>query len=331
MTNTSRHIARVCAAAILIMICAADTRAGTLEPSGINLGLTSFFDGFGGTEPGFAYLGYYTFEHLDHIVDANGNDSPAFKNPNIDVFLMLNQLVYTTPVTLFDGNAHLGFTGLLPLLGYNTSFDQSSPVKLTSINGFGDLTLGAFLQFNPLKSGGRPVFSHRFEFDVIAPIGRYSATDNITPSAHFWSIAPYWAATWLPTPKLELSVRLNYLYNFANNDPQGVSSTVTSTQAGQAAWANFTASYEVLPKFNLGINGYYFKQFTNDTFDYADGTTDNGLAFGDSGKAMLLAIGPGAFWHVGKEDFLHFNVYFQADATNDARGAVFNIHWIHAF
>lgn len=322
-----KHIANLCTAAVLGALCATGAQAGNLEPAGINLGGTSFFDGFGPTEPGLAYLGYYQYSQLNHIEDNNGNDSPAFKNPKINVLLMLNQLAYTTSKTFFNGSAHLGFTGLLPLLHFDTSFDPASPVKLSSSNGFGDLTFGPYLQFNPVMSGGRPVFSQRIEFDVIAPIGKYSTTTDINPSSNFWSLNPYWAGTWLPTPKTEVSARIHYLYNFSNNNP-GLPG-VSSTKAGQATWVNFTASYAVKPNLNVGLNGYYFKQFTNDTYDYTNGTSDTGLQFGDTGKASLFAIGPGVFWRPNGKDIWEFNLYVQTDATNHTRGNVFNIHWVH--
>ena len=306
-------------------------QAGNLEPAGINLGGTSFFDGFGATQPGWTYLGYYQYSQLNHIEDNSGNDSPAFKNPKINVDLILNQLAYTTSQTFFNGSAHLGFTGLLPLLHFNTSFDANSPVKLSSADGFGDLTLGAYLQFHPVISGGRPVYSQRVEFDVIAPIGRYSTSTDINPGANFWSLNPYWAGTWLPTPKTEVSLRVNYLYNLSNNSPNALPPTVSSTKAGQAAWVNFTASYAVRPDLNVGLNGYYLKQFTNDVYNYTNGSSDNGLQFGDTGKAELFAVGPGLFWKASPKNIWAANLYFQTSAQNHTRGTVLNIHWIHPF
>ncbi len=299
--------------------------AGNQEPAGINLGGTSFFDGFGATEPGWTYLGYYQYANATHITDNSGGDSSAFKNPRISDLLILNQLAYTSPYTLFNGHGHVGFTVLLPYLFFNKHFDASSPVKLTDNgNGFGDTTWGVYLQMGP-------VFSQRFEVDVVAPTGKYSSSKDINPGAHFWSFNPYWAMTWLPTPKVEVSARFNYLYNFANNDPAGVPPTINKAQAGQAGWINFTTSYAVRRNLNVGINGYYFQQFTKDKFTYNNGTTTDGTAFGDSGKSSLFAIGPGVFWKIDKHNILMVNAYFQTMARNRARGEVFNVHWVHPF
>ncbi|MEJ2481369.1 MAG: transporter [Acidihalobacter sp.] len=277
--------------------------AGNQEPNGINLGGTSFFDGFGATEPGWTYLGYYQYATANHITDNSGNDSAVFKNPRINDLLILNQVAYTTPYTLFNGHGHVGFTVLVPFLFFNTHFDSSSTVKLTDNgNGFGDTTWGVYLQMDPVISGGRPVFSQRFEVDVIAPTGKYSSSKDINPGAHFWSFNPYWAMTWLPTPKLEVSARFNYLYNFANNDPAGVPPSINKAQAGQ-----------------------------EDKFTYANGTTTDGESFGDTGKSSLFAIGPGVFWKINKHNMLAVNVYFQTMARNRGRGEVLNVHWTHPF
>ena len=136
-----------------------------------------------------------------------------------------------------------------------------------------------------ILSGGRPLFTDRFEFDVISPTGKYNKNKDINQSSRYWSIAPYYAFTILPAPRYELSARLNYLYNFSNNAPASSSpiSPGTYTRAGQAVWINFATSYATMPGLNVGINGYYFKQITNDSVD--------GIAQSNS-KVINLSIGP---------------------------------------
>lgn len=320
-------VAAGCCAALAIA-ASSPAQAGNLEPPGINLGGTSFFDGFGATRPGLAYLGYYQYSHFNRIVDNNGNDVSAIPSPRLDVLTLVNQLAYTTGQTFFGGRAHLGFTGLLPVLHFDTSVGPGSVIPLSSHDGLGDLTLGAYLQFDPAIAGGRPVFSQRVELDVIAPTGRYNASTNVNPGSHFWSISPYWSATWLPTANTEASVRLNYLYNFSNGDT-GIPG-VSGDRAGQAAWANFTVSYAVTPHVNVGINGYYFQQLTHDTYSAADPALA-ALRSGDTGKARFLAIGPGVFWKIGSRDMLAVNLYVQTAVRNHTAGDVLNVHWTHPF
>ncbi len=283
----------------------------------------------------------------------NGDDGkalPFFNDPKIDAFVFVNQLVYVLPEKLFDDSAHLGINFILPIVAFSTSFAPAPPTPGVQLKdngvGLGDLTFGPLLQFRPVMAGGRPVFSTRVEFDLIAPIGSYDPEKDINQSSNFVSLNPYWAVTVLPLPHLELSVRFNYLYNFKNwrpalghrnysqttaPDPGLLGGAIRSAQAGQAGWANFAASYEFLAGLHVGVNGYYFQQFNLDLYEMQDGSSNPGTGFGDSGLASILAIGPGALWEIGTRDKLFANVYFQTSVHNLAQSTVFNLHWIHGF
>jgi hypothetical protein len=263
----------------------ATATAANQEPAGINLGATSFLDGFGRNEEGFTYLVYGQYARSREITGDDGKPLtvcnapegchpggisaiPVFKDPRLDVYALVNQLAYTLPEKLFNDSAHLGFNFILPFVAFNTSFGSLTATDVgktlaTPLSdngaGFGDLTFGSFMQFRPLMAGKRPVFSNRAEFDLIVPIGKYDPQKDINPGANFWSINPYWAVTVLPLPHLELSARFNYLYNLKNNRPalgrlyglqvqpqNVVGSGLESAQAGQAGWVNFTLSYELL-------------------------------------------------------------------------------------
>src|SRR5215831_2737499 len=89
------------------------------EPAGINLGATSFLDGFGRNEEGFTYLVYAQYARSRQITGDDGNAlsvcngamgcggpgqpvaEPVFKHPSLDVYLLVNQLAYTLPNKLF--------------------------------------------------------------------------------------------------------------------------------------------------------------------------------------------------------------------------------------
>ena len=325
MTKTWK-LRAVALAAICVMPAA---QASVLQVQGIDLGGTTFYDGFSSTKPGWAYLGYFQTSQATHVEDNNGNDVAAFKSPDIRASVWINQIAYTSPITLFNGTAHLGFTALVGLVNFDPSFAADSPLKLTSTGGVGDITFGPSLQFNPIMRHGRPVYSQRVAANLIAPTGRYSSNLNMSPGANIWSFNPYWSATWLPTDKLEVSWRLSYIYNFKNTRPAALPPTVTSTQAGQAAWLNFSSSYALTRGFELGLNGYYYKQLTSDTYKYSDGSSNTGALFGDSGKNEIFAIGPGLHWVINKNNILNVNLYFQTMAKNTLRGRALNLMWVH--
>jgi hypothetical protein len=325
--------------------------AANQEPAGLNLGSTSFFDGFGRNEEGFTYLVYAQYAAARSIMGNDGKALPFFTEPKIDAFVLVNQLAYTLPEKLFEDRAHLGVNFIVPFVAFGTSFIVRPPgvVALTHTGpGLGDLTFGPFMQFRPVMAGGRPVFSQRVEIDVIAPTGKYDPYKDISQGSGFTSLNPSWAATVLPLPHLEISARLNYLYNFKNDRPAigsklyalSMPPPVKDAQAGQAGWVNFAASYEILPTFHLGVNGYYFQQFNLDLYEMQDGSSGSGGGRGpasgernfyDTGKASFFGIGPGLLWEAGPHDRLFANVYFQTLVHNRAQSKVFNLHWVHGF
>jgi hypothetical protein len=325
--------------------------AANLQPAGINLGGTSFFDGFGRYKGGFTYLTYFQYAMIRAINGTTiaggdgGEPLRVFNEPKIDVLVWLNQLAYTVPESLGDDVAFVGINFVLPIVAFNTEFTpptMQNPANATLSDngiGFGDLTFGPFIQFTPLKVGGRPFFSHRFEFDVIAPTGNYNATVDINQSSNFVSFVPNWAATIVPIERWEISARVHFLYNTKTHRPAfgrfyrlQNPPPIDSAQPGHSAWANFATSYEIFDTFHLGANGYYFQQLNLDSWNLLDGSSEPGLRFHDTGKRKILGVGPGVLWHATEHDHLFLNGYTQLISEHgpDADLMV-NLRWVHGF
>jgi hypothetical protein len=326
----------------------ATSHAANLQPAGINLGATSFFDGFGRNEEGFTYLVYLQYGMADRINDDKGKALPYFNDPHINAFALINQLVYVLPEPLFGDRAHLGIDFLLPVVAFDTSFDPPPPAPGFQLKdngiGLGDLTFGPLLQFRPVMLNGHPFFSHRVEVDFIVPTGKFDPYKDLNQGSNFTSINPYWAMTLLPFPHFELSARFHYLYNFKTDKPAlgylyGLTNPppVKNAQAGQAVWVNFAASYELPARLHWGVNGYFFQQLNLDRWTMNTGAVQSGGAMeneynlNDTGKASIFGIGPGVFFDAGEHDKLFANVYFQLMAHNRPQGNTFNLHWIHGF
>src|SRR5580700_7587470 len=82
------------------------SRAANQEPAGINLGATSFYDGFGRNEEGFTYLNYLQYGRARSINGDNGKSLGVFNDPRIDAFVFVNQVIYILPEQLFNDSAH---------------------------------------------------------------------------------------------------------------------------------------------------------------------------------------------------------------------------------
>ena len=64
------------AAGLLTLGTAALYPAAAAERNGINLGTTSFFDGFGGDEPGCTYIQYIGHDTFNYATGSNGSKLP---------------------------------------------------------------------------------------------------------------------------------------------------------------------------------------------------------------------------------------------------------------
>lgn len=344
MRSALRWMGALGAMLVYFVIQPPTSYAGNQGRAGINLGLTSFFDGFGRPVEGFTYQTYLHYARARTFYDAEGNENTRFDNPEFDVFLWLNQLSYTLPHTVFGGRARPGINFILPLTGYKTSFgdgpDGRAPKLTDNGTGLGDLTFGPTLQFLPIVVNGRPVFSQRFEFDLIVPTGKYDPEKNINQSANYVSINPYWAFTVLPFAGFELTGRLNYIYNFTNERPVNppinravmppAPLPVESARAGQAIWVNYATSYEVVKTLHIGANGYYYKQLTRDKFFLQGGGSTDGAAQGE-GKQQVVGIGPGIFWEAAKTEKLFANVAFPLNVKARWDHSFYQVRWIHSF
>lgn len=308
------RVPRYCSVCLLPLFAGhalAQTPAVT-QPAGLNLGVTSFYDGFSGG-PGWAWQ--TTLRHSDakKIADSNGNASPVFNEPRIQSDVLINQFSYAFPQTIMGWRPAL--MAIVPLVRVDASFGPGPSLK-SGGTGFGDITLDASLQSEPVTSpeGGR-LFVQRFAASLILPTGEYKKDVDVNQGSGYASFNPYWAATLFPAPRWEMSWRAHYLYNFKNDSPassrpqQLNGQSVTNTQAGEAAWINFAASYAVTPDVSIGINGYYFEQLTNHRA--------NGVELADS-RERVLGIGPGMMWRISPQKALWVNAYTESMARNRA-------------
>jgi len=289
----------------------------------VNLGFTSFLDGGPPSGPGFYYSHYVQYYESDSLKNAQGNAAlPDDANENLDVWVSMSQFIYQSDQPVFLGGKW-GVNVMIPVVGLDMAYAMDAPFPEDNGSGLGDVLVGPFLQWDPIMGANGPKFMHRIELQVTFPTGKYDSGKELNPGSNTYTFNPYWAFTAFVTPKLTVSGRLHYLHNFKNDDPNDRLSGVTKTRAGDAFHANFTAGYEVITgRLRLGLNGYYLNQYEDTEYD---GTGIDGTA------EKVFAIGPGGVLHLGKDDNLLVNVYFESDAENRTEGNRYNVRYVHHF
>lgn len=279
------------------------------QPS-VNLGFTTFVDGAPPAGPGWYFQEYLQYYTADKLADL------PFPDPEISAFVSLNQLIYQSDQELL-ANGKWGMNLILPVV----SLDSNVPQVPDNGTGFGDLTVGPFLQWDPIMGENGPVFMHRIELQFILPTGKYSENRALNPGSNFFSFNPYWSGTLFLTPKLTASTRIHYLWNAKNKDPN-TPGALRDTQAGQALHANLAVSYEVIEKkLRMGLNGYALKQTTSSE---VDGNTV-------PGKEQVYGIGPGAVLSFSQDTHLFLNAYFETGAEYRPEDERFVLRFVHHF
>lgn len=264
----------------------------------VNLGETNF-------EDGFASPGWFLEEFPENYAAGelrNGNGSRIPGQGRLVTYSTTTHVVFVGKKSVLGG--WLAAEVLQPLVDLDL---RSANGTSSRISGFADMTLGPGLQWAPRKVGNG-VFVQRFVFDISIPTGTYSDKRPVNIGNHFVFVDPHYAVTY-ERKKIEVSARVQYLWNSANNDPY-VGFGIREIQPGQAFHLNYASSYEVRKHVRLGFNGYWLQQTTDHRI--------NDIAIHGS-KERTVGLGPGMQLG-GPGIWFHLNAYLETDVRNRPSG-----------
>lgn len=242
--------------------------------------------------PGLYSQTYATRYSADALKDSNGDRVPV--NFEVNANALVQRLIWVTDREVAGGS--LSFHTIVPLVDVEVSLNGLSDRK----QGIGDIFVGAALGFHHSDK-----LHSLVALDLIAPTGRYDATDLANTGRNYWAIEPVLAATFVDPAGFNGDIKLMYDYNFEND--------ATGYRSGQEFHFDYSLGWALSPTVVAGLGGYYYRQVSDDEL--------NGQALANS-RGQAFAIGP-ALKVNGDGWFLNVKWQAESQVRNRAQGDAF--------
>ena len=246
------------------------------------------------------FVGYY---EADHTLDSSGNDRAGLSNFNVRATALTPRFQYVWPgVELWGANIETRL-GLSLLVDAHVRFDVQTPGgrihREGASTGLGDALIGpALLGWHSER------FHQTAGLEFFLPTGKFDKAQLANTSRGYYAAGPAYLFTWLPTDAVEVSGSLIYLINQRNRD--------TNYRSGNEVSFDYGLGYGLNPAWQVGANGYLYKQVTDDK--------QNGQVFGDGNRGQVVAIGPFIRYHPSPDWGITFKWQREARVENKTRG-----------
>jgi hypothetical protein len=223
--------------------------------------------------PGFFYVNYFG-GYTGKLKDGSGQNALLNgSTPTVDATFNAFRFVEITHLRILG--ASYGMHAIVPLV--HQSVDMNGTAGNTNV---GDIFV------NPLVLGwNRPNWHAIASADVLLPTGYYNASDpRVSIGAHYYSVDPLLALSYLPKSHWEASAKL--MYNIKTTNP------TTNYHSGQEFHADYAVGKH-LGGWMVGATGYALKQTTNDTVNGQIAPAAAGL-WNAGREGQVFAFGPSA-------------------------------------
>jgi hypothetical protein len=255
--------------------------------------------------PGTYFLNYFVYYTADKFKIKDGDD---FKDFDLKATADVLRLVHVTKHQVFGG--FWGVQVFVPIVNVDVTMQPVSAAPKMSDNkfGLGDIIIDPFLLSWHSKN-----WHFATGLDIYIPTGAYDKNDLANPGRNYWTFEPVFGFTYISDSGFEVSSKFMYDLNTKNND--------TKYKSGQEFHFDYLVGYNFKP-WGIGLNGYYYKQITDDKVD--------GDKVGDGFKGQAFAIGPSI-----KYDYqnMTFNLKYQHEMSveNKPEGDKFWLKFVYAF
>lgn len=297
----------------LALVCcqaSATEGGGSAYPVGVETNYTGLM-----LPEGSHLLVYYQHYQANEARDNQGRDNPRFAYFRSRADVVALRLSHVWRSVRIAG-ATLESRVVLPLPQVDLRLGIARPAPLGTLDrsgsskGAGDLTVA------PLLLGWHGPSLHQMAgFEMILPTGEYERDRPVNAGRNAWQAAALYGLTWLPG-RWEASARVRYAINGRND--------ATDYRSGNELSLEFSGGYKFMPGWSAGLNGYAYRQTSDDR---QSGAAVNG----DGNRAAVNAIGPYLAWSPSRGFGLIAKFQVESGARNRAEGNRFWLQGRYAF
>lgn len=219
------------------------------------------------TQPGENRVYNYTaFASANRINDSDGNKVPVKFKAQIAIEAL--RLDHGWETRLADFTLSSGIVATI----LNTSITVGN--QESNKFGMGNFTIKPII-FGLVNESGtlHQVFS---PLDLVIPTGSYDKDRLANPGFHYYSWQPSYGYTWFPSTNIEVSGTVSAAINSKNKE--------TDYKSGATVHLEQMIGYSISPTIQLGLQGYYYDQLSDDKLD--------GQVFLNGNRSRAAAIGP---------------------------------------
>ncbi len=259
-------------------------------PVGVNTVLDGILPPPGATQ----FYNYTEYNFSSKFAGADGKSSvPGFHS---EVLVDAPRVVHTWGPTLGSFTFSSGI--VVPLFHLHVDVPGASGTR----SALGDIIV------HPLMVGYSNPSHTFFAFispDVGLPTGSYSVNRVANTGLNTYAFEPNLSVTWFPSPKWELSGLAQIEFNSPNH--------ATNYHSGNVATLDWLVGYSVTKGFQLGVQGYFLKQVSDDT---VNGQT----APNDGFRGQAIGIGPQLRYDLGPASAIVFKYQHEFAVRNRPQG-----------
>ena len=267
-----RHITRatVLAGALAASSAVLATEGGgSIKPPGLDTILSGVM-----LPPGLFLTSTTSAYNADRLLDGSGRDRAGISNVDVRARVLSARVTYVWPgVQVWGADVETRAGALFGdvKLARDVETPGGRVRQEASSSGQGDMFVA------PVLLGWHSERFHQIAGAMLfIPTGKFDAANPASIGRGYYAASPGYFFTWLPSAPVEVSGSLFYLVNAENRD--------TRYRSGNEATFDYSLGYNFRPGWQLGANGYLYRQVTDDKKAGAvvgdDGTRGQAMAFG---------------------------------------------------